>query len=480
MPASAAESLEDRVKEYSLDNGLKILVLKRPGSPTFFTRISFLVGAVDENVGQTGIAHLLEHMLFKGSERIGTKDFAIEKEIMQGVERIGEELDAERIKGANADPEKIARLKEQLNKRLADQREYIRKDEISEIYVSNGGSSFNAGTGMDTTSYIIKLPSNKLELWAWLESDRIRSPVLREFYSERDVVMEERRRSVDNSPFGRLYEQFKAAAFIAHPYGNPIIGWESDIGLLPKKAVRDFLKTYYSPNNMVVCIVGDVEPDHVFRTIEKYFGDIPAQVIPPRVSTTEPQQQGERRVEVVMDANPSILIGFHKPAFPHRDDYIFDVIDSVLTEGRTSRFYKSLVLEKGIAVSVSGFGVGGNRYDNIYAIHAVPSAQHTTQELEEAIYAELERLQNELISERDLQKVINNMEADFIWGLKSNYQLSRNLIDYHIVAGDWRYMIRYLDEIKKITPEDVMKAAKKYLVKENRTVATLVKKEKSE
>ena len=476
VPAWSAESLENRVKEYVLDNGMKILVLNRPGTPTFSAYIRYLVGAVDEEVGRTGSAHILEHMLFKGSKRIGTKDFSVEQEIMHDVERIGEELDAERKKGRKADPEKFDKLKVYLKKRLTDQRGYMIKDEISEIYTRNGASGFNAFTGPDTTTYLVKLPSNKFELWAWLESDRITSPVMREFYPERDVVMEERRRSTDNSPQGTLYEQFKAALFIAHPYGNPIIGWESDIGFLPKDAVRDFLKTYYSPNNTVVAIVGDVEPDKIYRTIKKYFGDIPTQSIPPRVSTKEPEQKGERRIEVEMDANPSLMIGFHKPSIGHKDDYVFDIIDSVLTHGRTSRLYKSLVLEKRIAVSVSGFGAGGNLYDNAYALAITPRAPHTTQEVEEALYEELDRLKEEPISGRELQKVLNNMEVGYIRKLRSNSGLAYYLSDFESITGDWRYMIRYLDEIKKITPEDVMEVAKKYLIKTNRTVATLVSK----
>jgi len=476
VPAWPSEPLESRVKEYVLDNGMKILVLKRSGTPAFSAYIRYLVGAVDEEVGRTGSAHILEHMLFKGSKRIGTKNFSVEKEIMQDVERIGEELDMEREKGSKADPEKVAELKEALKKRLTDQRGYIIKNEISEIYTRNGASGFNAFTGPDTTTYLVKLPSNKLELWAWLESDRIRSPVLREFYSERDVVMEERRRSVDNSPEGTLYEQFKAALYIAHPYGRPIIGWESDIEFLPKDAVRDFLKTYYSPNNTVVAIVGNIEPEKVYRTIKKYFSDIPAQYIPPRVSTREPPQKGERRLQVEMDANPSRMIGFHKPSIGHKDDYIFDIIDSVLTHGRTSRLYKSLVLEKGIAVSASGFGAGGNRYANVYALQIIPRAPHTTEEVEEALYEELDRLKSAPISDRELQKVLNNMEADYIRKLQSNSGLAYYLSDYESITGDWRYMVRYMDEIKKITPADVMEAAKKYLVKTNRTVATLVSK----
>ncbi len=473
-------SLENSVKEYRLDNGMKLLVLKRSGAPTFSAYIRFLVGGADENVGQSGVAHILEHMLFKGSERIGTSDFKKEKAIMAKVEKLGAQYDAERRKGRTADKAKVAKLKEQLDKEQAAQRKFIREDEVSEIYQKFGGSGFNAFTAKDTTTYLIKLPANKFELWAWIESDRLRSPVLREYYSERDVIMEERRRSIDNSPEGALYERFISTAFAAHPYGIPVIGWESDIDFMPLDYVSKFLKTYYSPNNMAVCIVGNLEPDYVYETIKKYFGDIPPQTIPPRVATIEPHQNGERRVELEFDANPQVMIGFHKPTLPHKDDYVFEVINTILAEGRTSRLYKSLVLEKGLAVEVGAFDAPGIRYDNLYAIQAVPRGSHTAAELEEAIYAELEKMKTQPLSEREMKRVINWMEADYIRKLQSNSGIAHYLSEYQIITGDWRYMTRYTEEIKKVAPADVMEVAKKYFVKSNRTVATLVQVKKAE
>jgi predicted Zn-dependent peptidase len=472
----ASKLLGKRVKKYELDNGIRLLVLKRTGSPTFSAYIRFLVGSSDEEIGQTGTAHILEHMLFKGSEKIGTTDFAKEEKVMLEVEKLGEELDIEKRKGDGADTKKIGKLKKKIAKKLKDQRKHIVKDEISSIYQRNGGSGFNAFTSKDTTTYLIKLPANKLELWAWMESDRLRSPVLREYYAERDVVMEERRRSVDNSPGGTLYEQFLGAAFYAHPYGIPIIGWESDISLLPKRHVRNFLKTYYSPNNMAICIVGDVEPDEVYKMIKKYFEKIPRQEIPERIGTKEPKQLGERRVEVLYDASPQVMIGYHKPSLPHKDDYTFDLITAILTEGRTSRLYSSLVDEKGLAVSVSAWTGPGDRFDNLFSLHAVPRSPHTTAEVEEAIYAEFERLKTEPVSKKELQKVINNIDADYIRQLRSNSGLAHYMSSYEILTGDWRYMERYSEEIKKITAKDIMETAKKYLTKENRTVASLVKK----
>ncbi len=477
-PPSRAFSLEDRVKEFTLDNGLRILVVRRQTSPTFSAYIRFLAGGVDEQRGQSGTAHILEHMLFKGTETIGTTDFAKESAEMKKVEKLGEELDAERRKGGKAEKEKIDRLKNELTAALNEQRRYIVKNEMASIYSRNGGSGFNAFTSIDTTTYVVSLPANKFELWAWMESDRMRSPVLREYYPERDVVLEERRRSIETSPNGALYEMFISSAYIAHPYGRPIIGWMSDISVLPKQKVAQFLKTYYSPNNAVVTIVGDLDPGYVYKTMKEYFGDIPAQAIPPRFSTVEPPRIGERRIEVEFDAEPRVMIGFHKPTMPHKDDYVFDVIHAVLTEGRTSRLYKSLVLEKGIAVSIGGYTAPGSRYDNLYVFHGTPRAPHTTKELEEAVYAELEKLKTEPISGYELQKVINNTESDFIFRLGSNSGLARSLSEYKLLLGDWRYLTRYTDEIKKITSDDVMEAAKKYFVKSNRTVTTLVQKKR--
>lgn len=469
----AQNSLEERVKEYRLKNGLHLIVLQRSGSPTFAAYVRFLVGGVDEKTGQTGVAHILEHMLFKGSRRIGTSDWKKEAPLIAKVEKLGAAYDAEKLKGAKADQEKLAALKADMQKAMDAERQFIREDEISEVYQRNGSQGFNAFTAQDTTTYLIKLPANRFELWAWLEADRLKEPVLREFYAERDVIMEERRRSVGNSPEGTLYENFLATAFTAHPYQTPIIGWASDIDYMPLDAVKDFLKTYYSPNNMVICVVGDLDPEYVYKTVNRYFAKIPPQVIPPRITTVEPPQIGERRVTVRFDAKSQAIIGFHKPVREGNIDYVFDVIDYILTHGRTSRFYKSLVLEQGIATSVSAWEGPGRRYPNLYMLQAIPREPHTIGELETAIYAEMDRLKTVPLTPQELEKVINNVEADYLRGLQSNSGLAHYMSEYAIIEGDWRQMTRYVENIRKVTPDDVMAAAKKYFTPENRTVATL-------
>jgi predicted Zn-dependent peptidase len=303
----------------------------------------------------------------------------------------------------------------------------------------------------------------------------MRDPVLREFYQERDVVMEERRMRVENSAWGKLYEQFLAAAFTSHPYGVPIIGWASDIQSLNKTKTKKFLKTYYAPNNAVMGIVGDIVPQEVIKLIEKYFGDMHAQPSPPPVLSAEPEQEGERRVEVIHNAEPQLLIGYHKPTLPSHDDFVFDVIDTILSSGRTSRLYKSIVLKKQIATHVGTFGSPGSRYPNLFVFSGTPRHPHTVEELEKAIEEEIEKIKKEPITKQEFQKVINQLEAGMIRGLKSNGGMASKLIYYEGVAGDWKYILNHIKVLKNITPEDIMKTAQKYLIKSNKTVAFITK-----
>jgi predicted Zn-dependent peptidase len=345
------------------------------------------------------------------------------------------------------------------------------------LYQRHGGVGLNASTGKDITRYVISLPANRLPLWAALESDRMAHPVLREFYKERGVVMEERRLRTEDSPSGLLYETFTSTAFLAHHYGVPTIGWGSDILSLTPAATEEFFKTYYGPNNATVAIVGDIIPNDVIALIEQTFGKIPAAPPPPAVVTEEPPQRGERRVEIEFDAEPALAIGYHKPTIGHPDDFVFDVIDEVLTEGVTSRLYSSLVRDKRLAASVmSDTNYPGVRAPNLFVIAATPLAPHTAAEVESAIYEELERLKREPISAKEFERVLNGLDADLVRSLRSNGGLASQLAFYQTVAGSWRYVVNARDRIAAVTPADVQRVASKYLVKSNRTVGVLVKK----
>ena len=475
-PCAHAFDLKAPVTEHTLANGLKIIMMERHASPTVSIHMRYKVGAVDEVTGQTGVAHVLEHMLFKGTQRLGTKDYEKEKPLLSEIERVGEALDREEMKGAATDLKKVEELRARLQKVQAEHKKLVESEVYSRYYQKHGGVGFNAGTSNDGTVYIINLPSHKLELWANIESDRMENPVLREYYTERDVILEERRMRVDDSPEGVLHEQFLAAAFTAHPYQTPVIGWASDIRFLSKKDTEKFLKTFYAPNNAVVAMVGDIVPAEVIALMERYFGHIPSQTLPPPLSTREPEQKGERRIEVEFDAEPMMLIGYHRPTLPHKDDYVFDVIHSILSNGRASRLFKSLVQKKKLAVSADTFDTPGSRYPNLFTFSGVPRHPHTAQEVEEAFSEEIEKLKKEPVSPKELQKVLNEIEAHFIRGLGSNSGMASLISYFETIAGDWRYFLKLPEEIGKVTAADVMRVANQYLVKNNRTVAVLVKK----
>ncbi|MCY3743876.1 MAG: pitrilysin family protein [Candidatus Poribacteria bacterium] len=473
---ASAQDLSDRVVEHIFPNGLKLLMIKRDTSPTIAPYILFKAGSVDESDDTRGIAHMLEHMLFKGTKTIGTKDYEKEKVVLAEIDRVGDALDMERAKGARADADKVAELEAALKEQQELAKEWIATGEYTEIYTQHGSTGFNAGTSVDYTIYTVELPSNKLELWAMLESDRLKNAVLREFYVEREAVKEERRMRVDTSPGGKLYEQFIAAAFTAHPYGMPIIGWPSDIAMLNRRKAEAFFKIHYAPNNSVMVIVGNIDIEETVALIDTYFGDMQAQPLPSEVTTKELPQEGERRIEVEYDAEPQLMIGYHKPTVPHFDDYVLDFISAILSDGRTSRFYKNIV-EEGIAVSVNSInGYPGARYDNLFVVNGTPRSPHTTLDVEEAIYAELERLKTEPVAEKEFKRILKQIDAGFIRNLSSNAGMAQQLAFYEGIAGDWRYILGWRENMYKITPEDIMKVANTYFTKSNRTVGTLVKK----
>jgi len=475
LPLQAA-TLAEKVQEHTFANGLKLLVVERPGAPVFSAYLTVGVGAVDETSDSRGVAHLLEHLRFKGTDTIGTTDYVQEQPLLEAIEETGSALDRLRNE-PDADVQRIAALEQQLAELQQRHRQLVVKDEFARIYARNGAVGYNAFTSKDLTSYIVSLPTNKLELWASLEADRMRNSVLREFYTEREVVKEERRRSYDSDAGGLLYEGLLAAAFTVHPYRHPIIGWPSDIANLSPAVTRSFMERYYSPVNTVIALVGAVDFTQAVALVEDYFGSIPAGTPVPEVATVEPAQRGERRVTIEFDAEPRLAVAFHKPTLPEWDDYVFDVIDQVLTQGRTSRLYRTLVVDRQLATSVGSYSAPGYRYPNLFVISAVPRHPHTSAEVEQAIYAELQRLADSPVSEQELEMVRNRLRVDHLRYLQSNSGLARMLTFYQTVSADWRYLIDYDTRIASITAEDIMRVAATYLVQGNRTVATLQKKE---
>ena len=481
---AGSPNLAERVIEHRLANGLTVLMVERHQTPVVSINITFAVGGINEQVGQTGLAHLYEHMAFKGTRLVGTTNYEKEKPILDELALVGTEFDQRQrdlaAKGNGATAEDRASI-ESLQKRLIELQsqaaQYVVGNEMALLYQRHGGVGLNASTGKDVTRYMISLPSNRLPLWAAIESDRMANPVLREFYKERGVVMEERRLRNDDSPNGLLFETFTSAAFRAHSYGIPTIGWGSDILSLTPAATEAFFKAHYGPDQATIALVGDIDPKETIALIERTFGKIPAAPPPPPLVTVEPEQRGERRVEVEFDAEPAIVIGYHKPGLGHPDDYVFDVVDAVLSDGLTSRLHQTLVRDKRLAASVgSDANHPGVRAPNLFIFTATPLAPHTTAEVEAAVYEEIERLKREPVSSKELEKVLNNLDADLVRGLRSNSGLASQLALYQAVAGDWRYILTSRDKVAAVTATDVQRVAKQYFTKSNRTVAVLVKK----
>lgn len=475
-PARAQDlaELEQQMTEFTLDNGLKFLILERHQAPVVSFHTYADVGSVNEVLGITGLAHLFEHMAFKWTKTIGTIDYEAEAKVLAKIDELFESIKAEQRKGEHADKESLEELRTQFKQAQQDAQQYMVHDEYEEVYKQAGSAGFNAYTSWDATQYILSLPSNKVELWMLMESDRFCNPVIREFYKEKDVVMEERRLSIETQPQGRLIEEFLAVAYKAHPYGTHVIGHMSDIQTVIRPEAEAFFRKYYGPGNLTIGIVGDVNPQRIRALARKYFARIPGGPKPEPVETVEPPQIGERRVSVEDPAQPFVLIGYHKPGINHPDNAVFDAITDIIGMGRTSRLYKSLVKEKKIAIASSGFqGLPGNRYPGLFLFYAMPARGHTNEECEQAIYEEIEKMKAELVTPDELAKAKTRARAGLIRQLDSNSGLAAQITFYEVVTGDWRNLFTQLDQIEKVTAEDIQRVVKEYFTKKNRTVGII-------
>lgn len=471
----AAETrIADTLKHYTLDNGMTIFVYPRKDAPVFCGMIYVDAGSAEENVGETGLAHLLEHMAFKGTPWIGTSDWEKERPVLVEIENIGEELSRE-IAKPQPDADRVKELEVRLAELQQEAAQFVVANEYDQIVTRAGGTGVNASTSVDFTNYYMTLPSNQFELWAMLESQRMLYPSWREFYKERNVVAEERRMRYEDNPNGKLYEGLLTTSFVAQAYRNPTIGWMSDIYNLTIKRTDAFYRKWYVPENFVAVVVGDVDPEKTRDTLEKYFGGIPATKSPQQAVTKEPKQSGERRTKIEFDAQPQMMVSWHKPTFPNKDAYVIEVIQFLMTRtGRSSRLYERLVKQDGICQEVESFTAPGDKYPNLYAVQLVPRAPHTNAEAERALNEEINRIKREPISDQELEKIRNQIDAEFVKELETNNGFARQLGYYYIVTKDPNILDHMRDEMKKVTPQDIMRVAQKYLTKENRNVVELV------
>src|SRR4030095_16912052 len=475
-PLHASPSLEDSVVTHQLSNGMKFLLVKRSGAPVFTSYLRVKVGGADEKDGYTGIAHMLEHMAFKGTSTIGTSNFSEEKKILDAIEVVGVKL-SELTRSGKGDGPEAAELKKEMAKLQEKADRYVVKDELSRAFTMNGASNFNATTSTDMTSYFVELPTAKLELWAYLESERLRDPVFREFYQERDVVLEERRSRVEDSPFGRNFESFLGLAFEKSPYRRPTIGFTQDVAALTATDLKAFYKTYYVPSNMVGVLAGDLDIPATEALLDKYFGRIPAGNPPPVLKEVEPEQTQEKRGFVAYDARPQIMIGYHKPTLPSREDYVFDMIGQILCEGRTSRLHRALVEDHKLAQAVDcDAGTPGARLNNLFFIYVSALGSTSPAVLESAVYRKCEKLKNKWVSPEEMKRAVNQLIAERVFKLDSNTGLAESISYFESATGDWRYFLKHEDVIKTITAGEIREVARKYFVKTNRTVSVLARK----
>lgn len=488
--AFASTSTQVPVKEHVLDNGMRLLLVERHDNPTVIGGWVAHVGSADEAVAATGIAHLFEHMMFKGSTTIGTTDAAKELEIMGRLDAIRTEMEVEysklreakrrgEVEGSIYLPENRTPALEELSKQMKvlqdEQHQFIVKDEFDQIYTEMGASGMNAFTNYDMTTYFITVPANKLELWFWMESERLMNPVFREFYSERDVVREERRMRVESDPTSKFEEQYNSMFWNASPYHHPIVGWPSDVESISRAQANQFFDTYYAPNNLTAAIVGDFDTDEVMALAEKYLGRIPrGETPPPEVITEELDQIQERRMIAEADANPSVQIRWRTVPFVNSDQHALDLMAAILS-GRTGRFYKTLVEESAMA-SGEPYAYGNSmRFDGMFEVGAELADGVPHQAVEEALLSEISKLKTELVPADELQKVKNQGLADSYRRLQSNFFLMLQLLIYDAM-GDWHYLNDSSAAVQAVTAEDVMKVAKTYFPAEGRNTLWYVRK----
>jgi predicted Zn-dependent peptidase len=467
-------SFEKRTTVKVLPNGLTLLICERHEAPVFSYYTLVDAGSADDAQGASGLAHMFEHMAFKGTTEIGTTDYPAEKIALAKVEVAYAAYDAELRKRYGQDQSKLESLHKVFLAAQADAEKYVIPNQFSEIAEQNGAVGLNASTAEDSTQFFWSMPSNRLELWAYLESSRIAHPVEREFYKERDVVLEERRMRIDSSPTGRMLEQFVATAYAAHPYRRPGVGWESDISQVSATEADAFHKKYYVPSNIVIAIVGDVKATEAMPMLERYFSIIPAGPKPDGVATVEPPQFAEKSVVIKEPTQPFYIEGYHRPDYRDPDDSVYDAITDIFSNGRTARLYRSLVRDQGIAAEAEGFsGYPGDKYPGLFAVDAVPLPGHTPAEMREAIHKQLDLLKTTDITDEELARFKTRARADLLRGLADNEGLAHSLAEYQTRFGDWRQLFGDLKKIDAVTKADVRRVANKIFVDNNRTTAEI-------
>jgi predicted Zn-dependent peptidase len=472
--AQDLKSFEQRITTKVLPNGLTILICERPEAPVF-SYVTFVdAGDVNDPSGQSGLAHMFEHLAFKGTDEIGTTDFTAEKAALARVEAANDALEAEVRNPMGGDPKKLEELKKAFDAAQADAEKYVVPNQFTDVAERNGAHELNAETGLDETMFFWSMPENRLELWAWLESSRLVNTVPREFYKERSVVLEERRMRTDSNPEGRLIEQLLATAYVAHNYGRSGVGWPSEVGQITASEAMAFHKKYYVGSNIVVAVVGDLKAAEAMPVLEKYFSKVPGGPKPLDMTTVEPKQFSEKSVIIRDPSQPIYIEVYHRPNYRNPDDAVYDAIGDIMSNGRVSRLYRSLVRDQQIAAVAEGEGpFPGDKYPSLFLFGAVPLPGHTPAEMRDAIHKEIEKLKTSDVTDAELAMYKTRARADLLRGLADNQGLANALAEYQTRYGDWRELFKQLDRVDKVSKADIRRVANQIFVASNRTSAEI-------
>ena len=473
VSAQSLTEFEKKVTTFTLDNGLTFVVVKRDVAPvvSFVTYVD--VGGVNEPLGNTGIAHIFEHMVFKGDTYIGTTNWEEEQVVIEQLDQAYIAWYREKSK-ANADSTALASLWATFTQLQDKAKTYVKNNEFTQIIEQSGGNGINAATGSEQTFYYYSLPENKIELWFNLESARFKNPVFREFYVEKEVIKEERRMRTENNPIGRLLEEFLRVAYAGHPYGNPVVGWFSDIDATTIADARRFYEQFYAPSNITIGIAGDVDPARVRELAQRYFGDIPKGNVPPLMVTDPSQQRGERRFVIEDSSQPIMLMGYHTVPGNHADSPALNLLGNIVASGRTSRLYKRMVEDEQLALQVDALnGFPGTKYQSMFVSLFVPNQGVELGKLETVFEEELDKVKNGEITQGELDRARTNIRAGLIRSLADNNGLALALATAQAQQGDWRTVFTDIEKINAVTLDDLRRVANTYLVKTKRTVGSI-------
>jgi len=458
----------------TLENGLRVIIVPDTNVAVVSCRLYYFVGSMYEGPGTTGLSHMYEHMMFKGTKRLGTTDYQKEIPYITAIDSLDSLINAARQNSQESSDSVIQQYRQEIFGLLEKQREFIKKDEIWEVYQQNGGTHLNAWTGDDMTAYIVTLPKNKIELFYWIESDRMRNPVLREFYSERDVVMEERKMRYENRPVNRYWERLNALFYVAHPYRLPTIGWASDIRAYTRKKLQKHINHFYTPDNALVVLVGNVNPKEALSDIKRYFGHIPPAKEPKvEVVTREPTPIGENRFTVRDEVEPRIDMMFHTPGFPHKDLYRLDILEGIFS-GRSGRLYKRLVDEEGLCTK-AGASNPYRLHDGYFHIWAELRQDADPAKVEQILREEIAKAAKSPPTSNEMLRITNEIRMSFVTGLKSLEGLSDRLAWFERLRS-WKDMLEYPEKISAVKAKEIPAITERYLNPDLMTIGRLLPK----